>query len=79
MVRLTPTSLFWKIPVELIRVCRRQHRKIAGMALTPKAMQGYASVMDYEAHMLIKSLYEESLKGKRAINTTHYTGRFALK
>ncbi|PPQ91270.1 hypothetical protein CVT25_006213 [Psilocybe cyanescens] len=56
----------------------RQHRKLANLALNPKAMQGYAGVMDYEAHMLIKSLYEESQHGKRPINTSHFTGRFAL-
>lgn len=47
--------------------------------LTPKAMAGYAATMDYEAHIFIRSLYEETLKGKVAIDPAHYAGRFALK
>lgn len=42
-------------------------------------MQGYAAVMDYESHILIKSLFEESLRGKLPINPAHFAGRFALK
>ncbi|KDR71228.1 hypothetical protein GALMADRAFT_143937 [Galerina marginata CBS 339.88] len=56
----------------------RQHRRLATLALNPKAMQGYAAVMDYESHILIKSLFEESLQGKLPINPAHFAGRFAL-
>ncbi|KAG6909248.1 hypothetical protein DXG01_001430 [Tephrocybe rancida] len=57
---------------------RRHHRRIASQILTPKALQGYAGIMDYEAHMFIRSLYDESKKGVLPINPAHYTGRFAL-
>ncbi|THU77992.1 cytochrome P450 [Dendrothele bispora CBS 962.96] len=56
----------------------RQHRKIAISVLTPKALQGYSQVLDYEAHILIRSLYEETLHGKRPVNPAHYSGRYAL-
>ncbi|KIM37141.1 hypothetical protein M413DRAFT_31085 [Hebeloma cylindrosporum] len=56
----------------------RQHRRIVAQVLAPKAMQGFASIMEYESHILIKSLYEEGQKGKLPINPAHYAGRFAL-
>ncbi|KAG6855791.1 hypothetical protein H0H87_010804 [Tephrocybe sp. NHM501043] len=56
----------------------RQHRRIATQVLTPKAIQGYADIMDYEAHIFIRSLFEESKQGQLPINPSHYCGRFAL-
>ncbi|KIM37140.1 hypothetical protein M413DRAFT_13508 [Hebeloma cylindrosporum] len=56
----------------------RQHRRLATQVLTPKAMQGFASIMEYESHIFIKSLYEEGQKGGHPINPAHYAGRFAL-
>ncbi len=47
--------------------------------LTPKAIQGYASVLDYEAHILIRSMYYETKMGKSPINPGHFVGRYALK
>ena len=47
--------------------------------LTPKAIQGYASVLDYEAHILVRSMYYETKMGKLPINPLHYVGRYALK
>ena len=47
--------------------------------LTPKAIQGYASVLDYEAHILIRSMYYETKMGKLPINPAHFVGRYALK
>lgn len=58
---------------------RRQHRKIARSLLTPKAVEGYASVLDYESHILVRSLYHESMQGALPINPAHYAGRYALK
>lgn len=58
---------------------RRQHRRLATQVLTPKAMQGFAAILDYESHILVKSLYEEGQKGQRPINPANYCGRFALK
>jgi cytochrome P450 len=56
----------------------RKHRRIAGQLLSVKAIQGYASVLDYEAHILVRSLYHESKMGTLPINPAHFTGRFAL-
>jgi hypothetical protein len=47
--------------------------------LTPKAIQGYASVLDYEAHILVRSMYYESRAGTLPINPAHFVGRYALK
>ena len=47
--------------------------------LTPKAVQGYAHVLSYEAHIFIRSLYDESKKGTLPISPSHYTGRYVLK
>jgi hypothetical protein len=47
--------------------------------LTPKAIQGYAPVLDYEAHILVRSMYYESKMGKLPINPAHFVGRYALK
>ena len=35
--------------------------------------------MEYESHILIKSLYEQGQSGQLPINPAHYAGRFALK
>ncbi|KAG6916524.1 hypothetical protein DXG01_006465 [Tephrocybe rancida] len=56
----------------------RQHRRIATQVLTPKALQGYVGVMDYESHILVRSLYEESNQGLHPVNPAHFCGRFAL-
>jgi hypothetical protein len=48
-------------------------------ALNPKAIQGYASVLDYEAHILVRSMYFETRMGAIPINPAHFVGRFALK
>ena len=48
--------------------------------LTPKAIQGYASVLDYEAHILVRSMYHETkMKKLPIINPAHFAGRYALK
>ena len=47
--------------------------------LTPKAIQGYASVLDYEAHILVRSMYYETRMGTVPINPSHFVGRYALK
>ncbi|KAH9174756.1 cytochrome P450 [Lactarius sanguifluus] len=56
----------------------RQHRRIAMQLLTQKAIQGYAPVLDYEAHILVRSLYHESKMGTLPINPAHFAGRYAL-
>jgi hypothetical protein len=47
--------------------------------LNPKAIEGYAHILDYEAHILIRSLYHETGMGKLPINPAHFVGRYALK
>ena len=47
--------------------------------LTPKAIQGYASILDYEAHILVRSLYYETKMEKLPVNPAHFVGRYALK
>jgi hypothetical protein len=47
--------------------------------LTPKAIQGYAPFFDYEARMLVRSLYYETEMGKKAIDPAHFVARYALK
>ena len=65
--------------IDDIYVARRQHRRIAMQLLTQKAIQGYASVLDYEAHILMRSMYNETRMGKLPIDPAHFVGRYALK
>jgi cytochrome P450 len=58
---------------------RRQHRRIAMQVLNPKAIEGYASVLDYEAHILVRSMYFETRMGTMPINPAHFSGRYTLK
>ncbi|KAJ7122820.1 cytochrome P450 [Mycena epipterygia] len=56
----------------------RQHRRLAMQFLTPKAIDGYAQVLDYEACILVRSFYNESKQGTLAIDPASYAGRYAL-
>ena len=47
--------------------------------LNPKAIQGYASVLDYEAHILVRSMYFETRMGTTPVNPAYFVGRYALK
>jgi hypothetical protein len=47
--------------------------------LNPKAIQGYSSVLEYEAHILLRSLYRESQMGTLPVNPAHCVGRYSLK
>ena len=47
--------------------------------LNPNAIQGYASVLDYEAHILVRSMYYETKVGTLPVNPAHFVGRYALK
>jgi hypothetical protein len=58
---------------------RRQHRRIVMQVLNPKVIQGYASMLDYEAHILVRSMYFETKMGTMPINPAHFVGRYALK
>ncbi|KAI0287107.1 cytochrome P450 [Russula brevipes] len=56
----------------------RQHRRIAMQLLNHRAIQGYAPVLDYEAHILVRSMYYETKMGALPINPAHFAGRYAL-
>jgi cytochrome P450 len=58
---------------------RRKHRKIANSILAPRAVAGYSATLEYEAHMLIKSLYHDTEQGKVPVNPARYAGRYVLK
>jgi hypothetical protein len=47
--------------------------------LNHRAIQGYAPVLDYEAHILVRSMYYETKMGALPINPAHFAGRYALK
>jgi hypothetical protein len=55
-ITATPYGKTWWVPparrltMKYVFIdCRRHHRQIAGSILTPKAVEGYASVLDYES------------------------------
>ncbi|KAJ7580393.1 cytochrome P450 [Mycena floridula] len=54
----------------------RFHRKIAMQFLNPHAVQDLDRVLDYEGHILIRSLNAEALNGPG--NPAHFCGRYAL-
>ncbi|KAJ3842653.1 cytochrome P450 [Lentinula raphanica] len=56
----------------------RKHRKLAMQLLTPKAIEGYADNLDYEARIMIHTLKDDGHSGKVPLNPHHYAGRFAL-
>lgn len=56
----------------------RKHRRIAMWLLTPKAIEEYTNVLDYEAHMLVRSLYNETKQGQVPINPAKLAGRYIL-
>jgi hypothetical protein len=47
--------------------------------LTPKAMEGYANVLDYEALTLVRSLYNETKQGEVPVNPANQAGRYVIK
>lgn len=58
---------------------RRQHRRIALRPMTPKAMQAYGHVLDYEARIMIRTLLNETRHVGLPINPTHYVRRYIFK
>ncbi|TFK66957.1 cytochrome P450 [Pluteus cervinus] len=56
----------------------RKHRKIAMWLLTPKAIEKYAHVLDYEAHIMVRSLFRDTKQGLVPVNPHHYAGRYVL-
>ncbi|KAI0318335.1 cytochrome P450 [Amylostereum chailletii] len=56
----------------------RHHRKIAMQQLTPKAVAGYTHILDYESHILARSLYYEGNKGSLPINPALYVARYSI-
>ncbi|EGO26305.1 hypothetical protein SERLADRAFT_367896 [Serpula lacrymans var. lacrymans S7.9] len=56
----------------------RKHRRIANTILAPKAVESYSATLDYEAHMLIRSLFHDTKQGLIPVNPAHYAGRYVL-
>ncbi|KIJ41518.1 hypothetical protein M422DRAFT_60430 [Sphaerobolus stellatus SS14] len=56
----------------------RKHRRIAMQMLAPKAIEGYSDVLDVEARVLIRSLYDAAEGGMLPINPAAHVGRFSL-
>jgi len=48
-------------------------------ALNPRAVQGFTSVLDYEAHTLVRSMYHETRKGTIPVNPARFVCRYTLK
>jgi hypothetical protein len=48
-------------------------------ALNPGAVKEFTSVLDYEAHILVRSMYHETKKGAIPINPVRSVGRYTLK
>jgi hypothetical protein len=44
-----------------------------------KAIKAYAHVIDYEAHVLVQSLYRKAGGSSLPVNPADFCGRFALK
>ena len=47
--------------------------------LNPKAVGTYMQTLDYEAHILVQSLFLDTKGGVLPVNPAHYAGRYALK
>ncbi|PCH43872.1 cytochrome P450 [Wolfiporia cocos MD-104 SS10] len=56
----------------------RKHRRIANTILAPKAIKRYHSTLQYEAHMLVRSLYYGTQNGTIPVNPARYAGRYVL-
>ena len=47
--------------------------------LNPRAVQGFTSVLDYEAHILVQSMYHETRNGTIPVNPARFISRYSLK
>ncbi|KAJ7768172.1 cytochrome P450 [Mycena maculata] len=56
----------------------QHHRRLAMQLLTPKAIQTYADVLDYEPAILVRSFYDKSNKGTLPRDPANYAGRYGL-
>ncbi|KAI0312784.1 cytochrome P450 [Amylostereum chailletii] len=56
----------------------RHHRKIAMQQLSAKAVAEYTHLLDYESHILTRSLYYEGGKGSLAVNPALYAARYSI-
>ncbi|KAF2713931.1 cytochrome P450 [Pleomassaria siparia CBS 279.74] len=56
----------------------RKHRRIASIWLSQKAVDGYTTVLDFEATEMIRALYAASDQGTVPTNPQTYAGRCSL-
>ncbi|KAI0050025.1 cytochrome P450 [Auriscalpium vulgare] len=56
----------------------RHHRKLAATLLTPAMVESYSHNLDYEAHILVRSLWAAGEMGKVPVDPTHASGRYSF-
>ncbi|KAF8213917.1 cytochrome P450 [Mycena galopus ATCC 62051] len=56
----------------------RHHRRLAMQFLTPKAIESYAHVLEYEAFILVRSFYTDSKRGTVALDPASYANRYTV-
>ncbi|KAK7693606.1 hypothetical protein QCA50_003175 [Cerrena zonata] len=56
----------------------RAHRRIAMQFMTPRAVQSYADMVDYESHILMRSFYSEGCHGTVPVNPQYVSVRYTL-
>lgn len=47
--------------------------------MTPRAVQSYADMVDYESHILMRSFYSEGCHGTVPVNPQYVSVRYTLK
>ena len=72
------SSIEPEIATEILLAQRRKHRRISTAILNPRAIEEHSGVLDYEANILIRDLYQLSKGGVLPINPQPHAGRNSL-
>ena len=72
------SSFELSIALFIYNIIRRKHRRLAAVWLNKPAVDGYTSVLDYEAVVLVQDLYRHGQAGGLAINPQPHAGRCSL-
>ncbi|KAI0040421.1 cytochrome P450 [Auriscalpium vulgare] len=54
----------------------RQHRRLGMTLLTPAAVESYSHNLDYEAHIMVRSLWAAGKMGTVPVDVAHDSGRY---
>ncbi|KAI0050012.1 cytochrome P450 [Auriscalpium vulgare] len=54
----------------------RQHRRLGMTLLSPAAVESYSHNLDYEAHIMVRSLWAAGKMGKVPVDVAHDSGRY---